>query len=122
MRGAKKEKFKVLFLDAKNQILEEETFFEGTVDTSAIYPREVIKSALQHNASALIFVHNHPSGDPSPSQNDREITQELIFAAKMIQIKVLDHIIIGNNRYFSFADSGLIEEYEHRYRRIQNNI
>ena len=122
MRGEKKEKFKVLYLDAKNQILEEKTAFEGTVDSSAVYPREVIKSALLHDASAMIFVHNHPSGDPSPSQNDREITQEIIFAAKLIQIKVLDHIIIGNNRYYSFADSGLIEEYEFLFQKVRSSL
>ena len=112
LRDAKKEKFKAIFLDAKNQIIEEKTFFEGTVDTSAVYPREIMKEALRHSASALIFVHNHPSGDPEPSESDKEITKELVFASSMMQLKVLDHIIIGNNRYFSFADRGLIEDYE----------
>jgi len=112
LRDVKKEKFKAIFLDAKNKILEERTFFEGTVDTSAVYPREILKEALLHNASALIFVHNHPSGDPEPSESDKEITKELVFASSMMQLKVLDHIIIGNNCYFSFADRGLIEDYE----------
>lgn len=112
LRDSKKEKFKVLFLDTKNQILEEKTIFEGTVDSSAVYPREILKDALKHDASSLIFVHNHPSGDPNPSASDTEITKELVFTASVMQIKVLDHIIIGNNRYFSFADQGLIEDYE----------
>ena len=112
LRDVKKEKFKVLFLDAKNQILEEKTIFEGTVDSSAVYPREIMKEALRCDASSLIFVHNHPSGDPGPSASDREITKELVFAANVMQLKVLDHIIIGNNRYFSFADEGLIEDYD----------
>jgi len=112
LRDAKREKFKVMFLDMKNQILEEKTFFEGTVDSSVVYPREVIKAALKYDASSLIFVHNHPSGDPEPSESDREITKDLVFAASLIQVKVLDHIIIGNNRYYSFADKGLIEDYE----------
>ncbi len=112
LRDLRKEKFKVLFLDAKNQILEEETVFEGTVDSSAVYPREIVKKALKWDASSLIFVHNHPSGDPEPSASDREITKELVFAATVMQLKVLDHIIIGNNRYFSFADEGLIEDYD----------
>ncbi len=112
LRDLKKEKFKILFLGPKNQILEEKTIFEGTVDTSAVYPREIIKEALRHNASSLIFVHNHPSGDPSPSMSDRGITKELVFAANFMQLRVLDHIIIGNNRYFSFADEGLIEDYD----------
>ena len=112
LRDLKKENFKVLFLDAKNQILEEETVFEGTVDSSAVYPREIMKKALGCDASSLIFVHNHPSGDPEPSASDREITKELVFAACVMQLKVLDHIIVGNNRYFSFADEGLIEDYD----------
>ena len=111
MRDLRTERFKVLFLDAKNRILEEKTLFEGTVDSSAVYPREVIKDALRWEASAMIFAHNHPSGDPEPSLCDREITRDLVFAASLVQIKVLDHIIIGNNRFFSFADQGLIEEY-----------
>jgi DNA repair protein RadC len=112
LRDLRKEKFKVLFLDAKNQILEEETVFEGTVDSSAVYPREIMKKALRWDASSLIFVHNHPSGDPEPSVSDREITKELFFAANVMQLKVLDHIIIGNSCYFSFADEGMIEDYD----------
>jgi DNA repair protein RadC len=111
LRDLKKEKFKVLFLDAKNQIIEEKTLFEGTVDSSAVYPREIMKDALRYNACSLIFVHNHPSGDPEPSLSDREITKELVFSAKVMQLKVLDHIVIGNDQYFSFADSGLLESY-----------
>lgn len=111
LRDLKKEQFKVIFLDTKNRVVEEETLFEGTVDSSAVYPREVIRDALRYEASALIFVHNHPSGDPEPSLCDKEITRDLIFAAGAVQIKVLDHIIIGNNRYFSFADHGLIEDF-----------
>ncbi|MBU4203503.1 MAG: hypothetical protein KKD59_06080, partial [Acidobacteria bacterium] len=103
---------KVLFLNTKNQILEEKTFFEGTVDTSAVYPREIFKQALLLHASSLIFIHNHPSGDPTPSDNDKAITRELVQAGITMQIKILDHIIIGNNRYFSFADAGLLHSYE----------
>jgi DNA repair protein RadC len=112
LRDVKTERFKVIFLDAKNQIVEEKTLFEGTVDSSAVYPREVIKDALRYEASSLIFAHNHPSGDPAPSLCDREITRDLVFAARVVQIRVLDHIIIGNNRYFSFADQGLIDDYD----------
>jgi DNA repair protein RadC len=122
LRDAGKEKFKTIFLDAKNRIIEEETFFEGTVDTSAVYPREILKNALKYNASAVIFVHNHPSGDPDPSESDREITKELVFAASTMQLKVLDHIIIGNNRYFSFADRGLIEDYEFLFQDLKRRI
>ncbi|MGQ9672475.1 MAG: RadC family protein [Candidatus Aminicenantales bacterium] len=119
LRDLKKEIFKVLFLDAKNQIMEEKTLFEGTIDSSVVYPREIIKDALRFEAAALIFVHNHPSGDPEPSACDKDITRELVFAARLMQLKVLDHIIIGNNCYFSFADKGLIEEYEFEF--LQNN-
>jgi len=111
MRGLKKETFKVLFLDGKNQPIDVEDLFEGTLNISSVYPREIIKSAIKHNAASLIFVHNHPSGSPEPSSSDKEITKELIAASNTMQIKVLDHIIIGDNKYFSFADEGLIEEY-----------
>lgn len=112
LRDSRKEKFKIIFLDTKNQILEEKTVIEGTVDSSAVYPREIIREALSYDASSLILVHNHPSGDPDPSESDKSITRELVLATSLMQIKVLDHIIIGNNRYFSFADEGLIEDYE----------
>ncbi|MEA2005390.1 MAG: DNA repair protein RadC [Acidobacteriota bacterium] len=122
LRDSKKEKFKVLFLNAKNRILEERTLFEGTVDSSVVYPREIMEKALKHGASSLIFVHNHPSGDPMPSESDKDITKELIFAAHIMQIKVLDHIIIGNNCYFSFADKGLIEDYEAMFYNFKKRI
>jgi len=122
LRESKREKFKVLFMNAKNQIIEEKKFSEGTVDSSVVYPREIIFASLQHHASSLIFVHNHPSGDPSPSESDKEITKELVFSAQIMQIKVLDHIIIGNNCYFSFADEGLIEEYELLFQTTRNRF
>ena len=115
MRDLKREIFKVIFLDGKNEIIEIEDLFKGTLNQSSIYPREIIKSAIKHNAAALIFVHNHPSGNPEPSLSDKEITKELVFAGNLMQIRVLDHIIIGENEYFSFADKGLIEEYNLRY-------
>jgi DNA repair protein RadC len=111
MRDLKKEVFKVMFLDSQNCVVEIEDLFTGTLNASAVYPREIIQSAVKHNAAALIFVHNHPSGNPQPSHNDKQITQDLVFAGNIMQIKVLDHIIIGENRYFSFADAGLIDEY-----------
>jgi DNA repair protein RadC len=111
MRDLKKEVFKVMFLDSQNQVIAVENLFEGTVTTSAVYSREIIEKAIKHNAAALIFVHNHPAGNPQPSDNDRGVTQDLVFAGNIMQIKVLDHIIVGENKYFSFADEGLIEEY-----------
>ena len=112
MRDLKKEVFKVIYLNSQNQIIETVDLFEGTVNSSSISPREVIEGAIKHNAVSLIFVHNHPSGNPEPSTSDKELTRELVYAGKIIRIKVLDHIIIGENKYFSFASDGLIDEYE----------
>ena len=112
MRDLKKEVFKVMYLNSQNQIIETESLFEGTINSSSISPREVIESAIKYNATSLIFIHNHPSGNPEPSQSDKEITRDLVYAGSIMRIRVLDHIIIGNNRYFSFAGDGLIEEYE----------
>ncbi len=111
MRKDKREVFKVLFLDSKNRLIDAKNLFVGSLTSSAVYPREIMKKAIKYDAAALIFAHNHPSGDPDPSQSDREITQELVSAGKTMQIKVLDHIIIGGNKYFSFADEGLIERH-----------
>jgi DNA repair protein RadC len=121
MRDLKSEVFKVMFLNAQNRIIEVENLFEGTLTASAVYPREIIKSAIKHNAAALIFAHNHPSGDPAPSDNDKQITRDLVFAGNLMQMKVLDHIIIGDNRYFSFADKGLIEKYDLDFLSIRKN-
>ena len=111
MRGMKREVFKVLFLDTRNRIIDTEDIFTGTISSSFIYPREIVKSAIKFNASGLIFAHNHPSGDPGPSEDDRNITRQLVSAGSLMQIKILDHIIIGENRYYSFADEGLISQY-----------
>jgi DNA repair protein RadC len=115
MRGLKKEVFKVLYLTGQNQVIETEDLSEGTVNSSAVAPREVIEGAIRHSAASLVFVHNHPSGNPQPSASDMSLTRELVYAGKVIQIKVLDHIVIGENRYYSFAGEGLIEEYEMDY-------
>ncbi len=115
MRDLKKERFKVMFLNAQNQVIEVEDVFEGTLTASAVYPREIIEKAIKHNAASLIFAHNHPSGSPEPSDNDKQITRDLVFAGNIMQIKVLDHIVIGDNSYFSFADKGLIEEYDQAF-------
>lgn len=111
MQKIKKEVFKVMFLDGKNRLIEAEDLFEGSLTSSVVYPREIMKKAIKYDAANLIFVHNHPSGDPDPSLSDKDITKELVFAGNLMQIKVLDHIIIGDNKYFSFADERLIEQY-----------
>ena len=112
MRDLKKEVFKVIYLNSQNQIIETADLFEGTINSSSISPREVVESAIKNNAASLIFVHNHPAGNPQPSKSDKEVTRDLVYAGSIMRIRVLDHIIIGNNRYFSFAGEGLIEEYE----------
>ena len=112
MRDLKKEVFKVIYLNSQNQIIDTADLFYGTVDSSFISPREVIEGAIKHYATSLIFAHNHPSGNPEPIKQDKEITRDLVYVGSIMQIKVLDHIIIGNNRYFSFAGEGLLEKYE----------
>jgi DNA repair protein RadC len=112
MRGLKKEVFKVIYLNAQNQIIDTVDLSEGTVNSSTVSPREVIERAIKSNGTALIFVHNHPSGNPEPSTNDQGLTRELVYAGKLLRLRVLDHIVIGDNRYYSFAAEGLIEQYE----------
>jgi DNA repair protein RadC len=112
LRDLKKEVFQVIFLNGRNEIIQVETLFEGSLTSSAVYPREVIKRALFHHAAALIFAHNHPSGDPQPSNQDFTITRDLFLAGKIMGIRVLDHVIIGKNRYYSLADQGFIRKWE----------
>jgi len=112
MRDLKKEVFKVIYLNSQNQIIETTDLFEGTVSSSSVPPREVIEGAIKNNAVSLIFAHNHPSGKAEPSKSDKELTRDLVYAGSIMQVRVLDHIIIGNDRYFSFAGEGLIEQYQ----------
>jgi DNA repair protein RadC len=119
MRDLKKEAFRVIYLNSQNQIIDIADLFEGTVNASSIYPREIMREAIRHDAVSLIFVHNHTSGDPAPSSYDKEITRDLVFAGNIMQIKVLDHIIIGENRYYSFAGEGLIDKYEEDFLNIR---
>lgn len=111
MAGLDKEVFKMLSLDAKNKIIRVDDLFEGTVDGSVVYLRETVKQALSHKAVSVIFAHNHLSGDPKPSKADKDITQDLVAACMLIEITVLDHIVIGDHTFFSFADEGLIDSY-----------
>mgnify|MGYP001602780452 CR=1 FL=1 len=98
----KQEHFIVLYLDSKHQVLKEETISIGTLDASLVHPREVFKRAIQESAYGIILVHNHPSGDPSPSKDDRKITENMVDAGNLVDIKVLDHIIIGKKKYWSW--------------------
>ncbi|MEE8283221.1 MAG: RadC family protein [Candidatus Methylomirabilales bacterium] len=117
MRDRAKEVFQVLLLNGQNEILELVTTSEGSLTESPVYPREIMQLANRHHAAALIFAHNHPSGNPKPSATDKAITTELVFAGKIMRVKVLDHLIIGDDRFFSFADAGLIEQYERAFDR-----
>lgn len=106
--NSKIEEFHVLFLDIKNQLIKHELSQKGTVDRSAIYSREVIKKALELGASSLILIHNHPSGDPEPSNNDIIITKSISEAGKVLGINVLDHIIISRYQYRSLKSMGIL--------------
>lgn len=102
------EQFRILFLDRKNVLIADEVQQKGTVDHTPVYPREVVKRALELNASALILVHNHPSGDPTPSGADIEMTRRIAETAKPLGIELHDHLVIGKNRHASFRSLGLI--------------
>ena len=116
MRDLKREVFKVLFLNRKNELVLDQDVFLGSLTGSAVYPREIMTLALENRAAALVFVHNHPSGDPSPSNEDRKLTRDLVWSAQLLMIQVLDHVIIGNNTYYSFADEGLIRTFIREYK------
>jgi len=108
--SANKEHFFSLHLNSKNQLIREVLVSIGSLSTSVVHPREVFAPAVRDSSAALVFMHNHPSGDPAPSREDRECTQRLIQAGQILGIRVLDHIVLGHNDYFSFADAGLVIE------------
>lgn len=111
MRELKREVFKVLFLNRKNELIRDQDVFLGSLTGSAVYPREILTLALENKSAALVFVHNHPSGDPSPSAEDLSLTRELVWACQLLSVQVLDHVIIGRNTYYSFADEGVIARF-----------
>ncbi|MEQ1527862.1 MAG: DNA repair protein RadC [Methylococcales bacterium] len=108
LRGYSFEVFACLFLDNQNRVIQLDELFRGTIDAASVYPREVAKQALHHNAAAVIFAHNHPSGIAEPSQADKAITEKLKQALGLFDIRVLDHFIIGDGLPYSFAEHGLI--------------
>lgn len=108
LRAYPHEVFACLFLDNRHQIISFDKMFNGTIDGASVYPREVVKQALARNAAAVIFAHNHPSGVAEPSLADKNITQRLQEALKLVDIRVLDHFIIGDNTAVSFAELGLL--------------
>ena len=108
LQGKKHEVFVAIFLDAQNRTIATEELFKGTLTQTSVYPREVVKRALHHNSAAIIFAHNHPSGIAEPSQADEILTQSLKQALALIDVKVLDHFIVGAGTAMSFAERGLI--------------
>ncbi|MBD1576833.1 DNA repair protein RadC [Vibrio sp. S11_S32] len=108
LRDRHREAFYVLFLDNQHRVVEDEILFEGTIDAASVYPREVVKRAMQHNAAALILAHNHPSGIAEPSDADRRITRRLVDALALVDIRILDHFVVGDGEVVSFAERGWI--------------
>jgi DNA repair protein RadC len=107
-RDRRREYFLILLLDGKNRIIREEQVSQGSLNQSIVHPREVFAPAVRESAAAVILVHNHPSGDPAPSREDREITRRLKEAGDILGIRVLDHIIVGDGSYCSFVETGLL--------------
>jgi len=108
LRYDKKEKFIIVLLNTKSEIISKELISIGNLNSSIVHPREVYKYAIKKSAASILFIHNHPSGNPEPSKNDKNITKRLTEVGEIIGIDVIDHIIIGNNRYFSFKENNLI--------------
>lgn len=119
MRHLKKEVFMVIYLDSSFAILDTRTIFEGTLATNTIYPREFIQSILDLNSAAVIIAHNHPSGNQTPSQADLQLTKTLYNACTLLDIRLLDHLIIGIKRPYSFADHGLMDEIQTEFKQNQ---
>lgn len=103
-----REEFSVLFLDSQNHVLAFSTLSTGTIDGASVYPREVVKQALKENAAATILVHNHPSGEPEPSDADRRITKQIKKALDTVEIRLLDHIVVGGMKSVSMAERDLL--------------
>ncbi|EPQ8820761.1 RadC family protein [Pseudomonas aeruginosa] len=108
MMDYEREVFGMVLLDNRHRIIEFVELFQGTIDSASVYPREVIKAALAQNAAAVVLVHNHPSGDPEPSRADRQITDRLQQALNTVEIRLLDHVIVGAEGTVSFAERGLV--------------
>jgi DNA repair protein RadC len=107
--GKKREEFQVVLLDRKNRVMKNLMISHGSLTASVVHPREVFNPAIRESAAAIICVHNHPSGDPQPSQEDRVLTTRLAQAGQLLGIQMLDHIIVGRDTYMSFADEGLLD-------------
>jgi len=107
MRYLDREQFRIVLLDAKNHVLGVRTVSVGSLSSSIVHPREIFKDAIARSSAAIVLVHNHPSGDPTPSQEDVEVTRRLVEAGRLLGIEVLDHVVVGDNRYVSFKEKGI---------------
>jgi len=107
MRDLTQEEFRVLLVNTQHAVVREIVVTRGTLDASIVHPREVFRAAITESAAAMILVHNHPSGDPAPSAEDRDVTRQLAEAGRLIGIPVLDHVVVGDGRYVSFVEAGL---------------
>lgn len=107
-----REVFMVLFLDNQNRVLRQEKMFFGTINQTSVYPREIVKAALKYNAAAILIAHNHPSGNCVPSEADRQMTKKIEMACELVDVRLVDHIIVGKGEYFSFEEEKLYEEIE----------
>lgn len=108
MAGLERERFSVMFLNAQNQLIAIEDLFDGTLSQTSVHPREVVKAALRHNAAAAILMHNHPSGCCEPSRADEHLTATLRSTLSLVDVRVLDHLVVGRDRATSFAERGLL--------------
>jgi DNA repair protein RadC len=108
LRGYPYEVFACLFLDNRHRVIAFEELFRGTINGASVHPREVVKQALDHNAASIIFAHNHPSGVAEPSEADRHVTRRLVAALALVEVRVLDHLVIGDGEAVSFAERGLL--------------
>ena len=107
----RRECFVAIYLNAKNRVAHSEILFEGSLTSSVVYPREVVRVAIAHKAAAVVFAHNHPSGDPTPSVEDIRVTRRLVSALRVMNITVHEHLIVGSSGHYSFAENGYIEQF-----------
>jgi len=110
LRDCERERFLAILLDSRHRVLREVTISQGTLTASLVHPREVFRAAVRESAAALVLVHNHPSGDPAPSGEDREVTRRLCEAGRIIGIRVLDHVVVAERGFFSFCEAGEIDD------------
>jgi DNA repair protein RadC len=102
------EEFHLLVLDAQHRVTRDLLITRGTLTSSLVHPREVFRAAIAEAAAGVVVVHNHPSGDPAPSADDRQVTRQLVEAGRLLDLPVYDHVVVGGDRYFSFAEAGLL--------------